>query len=256
MSSAAAGADAIALFAHPDDEMALFPWILDAASDGSRVHCVWLTDGGWGGQSIERRCEESRRVLVDLGVAPEDMHFAGAELGIPDGDLHRRLPSAVDWLLGRFGHMSPGTSLWIPAWEGGHPDHDASHLAGHALARHSAIQPLQFSLYHGKGLPGPWFRVLSPIEENGPAEGLPVGLFERMRCIARCLAYRSQWKSFVGLLPFYTLRMFRRYPFVLQPAEWARTAQRPHPGALLYERRGSLSWDEFKRETERYRFTT
>lgn len=251
--SAAEGGAAIALFAHPDDEIGLFPWVDRARRLGRRVYCVWLTDGGWGGQSIERRCEESRRVLESLDVAVEDMLFAGAELGIPDGGLHHRIDQAMGWLAARFAAMPAGTPLWIPAWEGGHPDHDAAHLAGHELARALCVEPRQYSLYHGKGLPGPWFRVLSPIEENGPCESVAVGFAERLRCVGHCLRYRSQWKSFVGLLPFYSLAMLKPQPFVLQTADWRRTAERPHAGPLLYERRGGPSWDEFARITAPYR---
>lgn len=103
----------------------------------------------------------------------------------------------------------------------------------------------QYSLYHGEGLPGPWFKVLSPSVANGDTEVLKTSPAERIRCVADCLTYRSQWKSFVGLLPFYSIRMLRSDAFVKQPVSIARTAQRLHPGAMLYERRGGPSWEEF-----------
>lgn len=244
---------AIAVFAHPDDEIGLYPWLQAVRAQHRRVVCIWLTDGGWGGQDIERRCDESRRVLSRLGLDVADMHFVGASLGIPDGGLHLRLGAAVEWLLHRFQAVSVDTPLWIPAWEGGHPDHDAAHLAGQALARERGLSPMQYSLYQGKGLRGPWFRVATPIAENGPPQTIALSIGERMRCILRCFSYRSQWKSFVGLLPFYALRLCHPTPFVLQPARWMRTAQRPHSGAMLYERRGGPAWSEFAAATSPWR---
>lgn len=244
---------AVALFAHPDDEIGLYPWLMAANAAGRRVFCVWLTDGGWGGQNVERRCNESRTVLARMGLDTTAMHFAGVELGIPDGSLHLRLDDATEWLLRHFEHLEVDTPLWVPAWEGGHSDHDAAHLAGLALAHARGLMPMQYPLYQGKGLPGPWFRVITPMDENGPASPISVPVQQRIRCVVRCLAYRSQWKSFIGLLPFYALRMLHPHPFVLQPARWSRTAQRPHEGAMLYERRGGPTWAEFAAATVRWR---
>lgn len=244
---------ALALFAHPDDEFGLYPSLAAARAEGRRVVCVWLTDGGWGGQDIQRRCDESRRVLGRMGLAPADMHFAGAELRIPDGSLHLHLDVAVAWLREKFGDLPEESPLWIPAWEGGHHDHDAAHLAGIALAETCRASPRQFTLYQGRDLPGPCFRVLAPMPENGPLEPLTVSPRERLRCLRRCFAYPSQWKSFVGLLPFYALRMLQRHPFSLQPVDRKRTAGRPHPGPMLYERRGGPSWEAFAAATARWR---
>ncbi|MFZ5657625.1 MAG: PIG-L deacetylase family protein [Pseudomonadota bacterium] len=246
-------AQTIALFAHPDDEIGLYPWVVAARAQQRKVICVWLTDGGWGGQSVERRCAESRKVLARLGVDVGSMFFAGVELGIADGGLHLRLDDAVDWLLRHFDELAPDTQLWLPAWEGGHADHDAAHLAGQALAHARGLTPMQYSLYQGKGLPRPWFRVITPLTDNGELYTIPVSVIERVRCILRCFAYRSQWRSFIGLLPFYALRMLHRYPFALQAAPWGRTAERPHDGEMLYERRGGPTWEEFARVTSRWR---
>lgn len=235
----------VVLFAHPDDEIGVYPWLQAARERGVRVVCAFLTDGGWGGQRTAVRRRESQDVLAAFGLAGDDVLFLGEEWGVADGTLYRVLDDTVERLDARLRELCRDGEVWIPAWEGGHPDHDASHLAGLELARRAGATAYQFSLYHGRGLSGPWFRVLSPLPENGPLHALPVSLMERLRCVLHCLHYRSQWKSFVGLLPFYALRMLRRHPFVLQPADGARTAQRPHPGAMLYERRGGPSWEAF-----------
>ena len=158
-------------------------------------------------------------------------------------------------LLERLGASETGGDVLMPAWEGGHHDHDASHLAGIRLAAARGARMSQYSLYHGQGLSGPWFRVLSPLPANGVVETLPTTLAERLRCVARCMRYRSQWKSFVGLLPFYLWRMRRADAFWCQPVDPRRTAQRPHPEPMLYERRGGPQWADFAAATAPYRHT-
>lgn len=242
----------LALFAHPDDEFAVFPWLQAAARDGRKTYCVWLTDGGAGGQDILRRNRESIRVLDRLGLDVTDMHFVGAEWNVPDGGLYLRLDDVVPRLVERFGHFALMAELLIPAWEGGHHDHDAAHLAGLALAA-PGREIRQYSLYQGNKLSGPWFRVLSPLPENGPQDVISTTLWERLGHAVRCLRYSSQWRSFLGLLPFYLLRMLRTDAFVLQPVDPARTVVRPHDGLLLYERRGGPTWQEFAAHTRKYR---
>lgn len=237
----------VALFAHPDDEFAVFPWIEQAIRSGQPVHCIWMTNGGWGGQSISRRREESVKVLRRLGVTREMMHFLGEQDSIPDGQLHRLMDRARDALRVALPRL-PKNAWWlIPAWEGGHQDHDACHLL--AIETVAPGTPLfQYPLYNGLGLPGPVFRTLSPLRSNGPTCDVPIGWKHRILYPIYCLGYRSQWKSFVGLLPFYALRMLQRRPFRIQPVEPAATRRRPHAGKLLYERRGGPSWEEFQSE--------
>lgn len=242
----------LAVFAHPDDEFAVFPWLESALASGREVVAVWLTDGGWGGQDVARRRGESVSVLSALGMDPAHMHFFGEEWAIADGELHLRLHEVVPRLLERLGQTVGGEVL-MPAWEGGHHDHDASHLCGIALARARGAAMWQYSLYHGEGLSGPWFKVLSPLSANGACEVLPTRFGARLGHAARCLRYRSQWKSFVGLLPFYLWRMRRADAFWRQPVDVARTAQRPHAGAMLYERRGGPQWADFAAATRAYR---
>lgn len=242
----------VALLAHPDDEFAIFPWLRSAAKQGRDVHCVWLTDGGWGGQSVERRRRESIQVLSRLGLDPARMHFVGEELGIPDGGLYRRVGEIIETLK-QCAYLGQDVELLVPAWEGGHHDHDAGHLVGLALGggERNALQ--QYSMYHGEGLKGSWFKVLSPLVQNGAVLSASTTLWERLGYVARCLQYPSQWKSFAGLLPFYFCRMLQADAFVLQPVDPRRTASRPHLGTLLYERRGGPSWEEFSQSTKAYR---
>lgn len=240
--------------AHPDDEFALYPWLVRAVKDKRQIDIVWLTDGGWGGQDRARRCAESREVLARLGVEETSLHFLGLEWDIPDGRLHEYLDDALGRFFLRFPARFRTCDVLVPAWEGGHQDHDAAHIFGVQLARTLNAGVRQYSLYNGRGLPGPFFNVLSPLEENGAAVVTETSLRERVQYAALCLRYRSQWKSFVGLLPLYLLRMTRPNAFRLQAVQSERLTEPPHPGRLLYERRGAMSWSEFAEATQRLRF--
>lgn len=236
------------LFPHPDDEFAVTALIRDRREAGVRVSCIYLTDGAFGGQSPVRRRVEALRALAGLGVTAEDMHFVGEENGIGDGSLYLNLDKALDALHALDCLERAPAELFIPAWEGGHQDHDAVHLLGlalHSRLRESRLQ--QFSIYHGAGLPGPLFHVMQPIAGNGPTEDRPGSLRERWQQVRFCMNYPSQWKTFIGLLPCVAWRMLSDGRLRLQAVDASRVWQAPHAGAPLYERRGFLRQTEFRR---------
>ena len=242
----------LVLCGHPDDEFALFPWLEDAAKVRD-VHLVYATDGVHRGVPAARREAESVRSLATLGIEAAQLHFLGRELGIGDGSLPLHLATFVDAVLSRFSTLERPT-VWVPAWEGGHQDHDAVHLAGIAVGAALGAEVIeQYPLYRAVGSRGIWFVVLVPLAANGPGRPHTTSLKQRFASVFRCLHYRSQWRSFLGLLPLYALRMTSRSPFVLQPVGRARTATPPHPGAPLYERRGGPTWAEFAGWTADFR---
>jgi len=245
---------ALFVFAHQDDEFGVFPWIEREVRRGAAVVCVYLTDGGLGGQDVSVRNQESLRVLADLGVSSSSVLFAGGAGGIPDGALLTHLNAAWSCLLRALEGRQLGR-MYLPAWEGGHQDHDAAHLLGVRLAQlHGVLsEARQYSLYNGGGLAGPLFRVLSPLAENGQTEDLHLCLRERLRYLTWMLRYPSQWKSWLGLFGPVALKLLCDGRYRLQPVLAERINRRPHSGRLLYERRTSLSFDEFSRQTMDFR---
>lgn len=238
---------AVFLFAHQDDEFGCFAAIEAARADGLRPVCLYLTDGGGGRASPQARCDESRRVLLSLGVAAEDIHFPGISERLPDGGLAGHLPAAfaaVQQCL--LACQAPVARLLIHAWEGGHQDHDAAHLLGLAVAHSLDLLPRtrQFALYHGAGLRHGLFRVLAPLAANGPCDRTHLPWASRLRYLRLCCGYPSQWKSWLGLLPFVGLHMLVQGTQDLQPVSLERIQDRPHPGPLLYEERGAARWAE------------
>ncbi|MDE2606450.1 MAG: PIG-L family deacetylase [Burkholderiales bacterium] len=237
---------ALFFFAHQDDEFGVFEHIVRARASGQRVCCAYLTSGVAEQNSPTRRNSESTRVLLQLGVAPADIHFPGQELGIADAHLVRHIERAVDWIATWLAGLSSVASAYLPAWEGGHHDHDALHAAVLLAARRttSGARLRQFPLYNAYHCPSPFFRVFKPLPVNGPAEHLPIPWRRRLRFLRYCLSYPSQAKSWAGLLPFTILHYVLRGIESEQDVSLQRLRERPHPGPLYYERRGFCTWPE------------
>lgn len=249
---------ALFLFAHQDDEFGVFQRIADCRAQGLRVACAYFTDGATATATTAQRNLESLAVLERLGVAREDVHFAGQQLGIGDAQLPLHLERAARWLnhwLDGWRDGSEIESLHVTAWEGGHHDHDALHALAVTLAARRGLLACtwQYSLYQAAGLPGPLFRVLAPLPQNGPVRSWSIPWRARRTYLSHCLSYPSQRKTWIGLFPFVLLHYLVHGTQALQPVDPARLAQRPHPGPLYYEKRRFFSWDRMVRALDAWR---
>jgi LmbE family N-acetylglucosaminyl deacetylase len=237
----------IYLFAHPDDEFGVFYALEQAVARGSAVHCLYLTNGGFGGQATRKRENETLRVLRQLGVNEASVHFIGNREALEDGRLHARLDDAYRAIEEILDTLPDIERLHLHAWEGGHQDHDAAHLLGVAYAAKRNLWSAcrQFPLYRvGRGPLG--ISTCAPLEDNGPIESTRISWRRRLKYLALCLTYRSQWRSFVFLLPTLALHYARKGTQDLQTVILQRIADRPHTGLLLYERRGFERYDAFR----------
>ncbi|TFW30401.1 PIG-L deacetylase family protein [Massilia horti] len=248
-------AAALFLFAHQDDEFGVYARILECRRRGQRVACAYLTDGQTGRAGAARRNAESLAVLARLGVDAGEVAFAGGILGIGDARLAQHLPAAERWLQRWLERFGPIDSLHVPAWEGGHHDHDALHALAVTLAQRRGLvaRTFQYPLYQASGLPGPLFRVLAPLAENGSATARRIPWGERLRLLRLCLSYPSQRATWIGLFPFVLLHYITRGVQSLQPVSPARLAQRPHAGPLYYEKRKFFTWGEMTQALEAWR---
>lgn len=246
------------LFAHQDDELGILPLIRRELRENARPVCVFLTSGAMPGRGGPAelalvRNAESLAVLCAAGCRSEDVRFVGHAAEIEDGSLYLRLPSAFDALSAALADlpMDRLRRICCPAWEGGHHDHDAVHLLALALAvRLGALnRVLQFPLYHGCSLPGPLFMPLSPIPENGVPVPILLSRAEALANWLHALHYRSQWRTWLGLLPPALVKAALRPTLALQSASLARVRQRPHAGRLFYERRFGVSYEHFREIT-------
>ena len=235
---------ALFLFAHQDDEFGVFQRILDERAVGARVVCVFMTTGTVGGASPEARNRESLAVLKKLGVATGDVIFAGQQLQIEDGALINRLDDAAAWLRGWIDACPSLRGLYLPAWEGGHPDHDSLHAVGATVALQAGLLHLvrQSPLYNGYKRSGQLFNVMLPLPMNGPVEFVAVPWRNRIAFMRHCLSYPTQRKTWIGLFPFVLLHYVFRGRDSMQPVAPERLSVRPHEGALYYERRRFATW--------------
>jgi LmbE family N-acetylglucosaminyl deacetylase len=238
---------ALFLFAHQDDEFGVFAQIEQELRVGRRVCCIYATDGA-ATASPDVRDAESRAVLQKLGVLSADIIFAGRQLEISDGQLHRHTNTFIQWLNTFVSLHHQLEVCFVPAWEGGHPDHDILHaIAAESLIATKNIGEIwQYPLYNSRNCFGPFFRVCSPLPENGPVTTSRIGWFDRIRYLRLCLAYPSQWRTWIGLFPFACVYYMLVGVQQLQRVKEARLSQPPHPQPLYYERRGFLDWSSMQ----------
>lgn len=242
------------MFAHQDDEIAAVSRIVLEIEQGSDVHCVFLTDGARHVPTSTRN-SESLTVLRSLGLRDQHVHFLGSSIPIQDGSLVYRLDPALEHLK-RAMESLPVRSIYVLAWEGGHHDHDASHLVGLAFARMRGLlaQTNELMLYRGTA-GGRFFRVFAPIR-GSRWQSRRLGFRQAVRYALLVRHYRSQRWSWAGLFgeTFLKLAMMRRE--LVRVADAARVRTRPHDGPLFYERWFRFPHENFDRASrpfiERY----
>lgn len=236
------------LFAHNDDEFFVLPRLEREAAAGSSVLCVYTTDGAAYGESPVRRLSESQSVLRSRGVDAENLIPLGAQLGVRDGTSFRHLEPLWNEILS----LTRGrriSKIYVPAWEGGHADHDAAHLLAVALARLQSANVFEFSLYHNHKAMGPLFRCMSLIPLEGAVSSEEVTLREALSWIFAARQYPSQRRAFLGLLPFCLPQILLRRSLPLRQVAGRDYRKRPFEGTLFYEARFKVPYDEFRQST-------
>jgi LmbE family N-acetylglucosaminyl deacetylase len=236
------------LFAHQDDEYGVYPLLEHAVARGEAVKVIYLTSGTLDGRRSERRNGESTGVLSSIGIPEHDIHFLGADLHFPDSKLFQHVEPAAQAVSAILqNNADRPTRIFTPAWEGGHQDHDATYIIACYLAQafNCLDASRQFPLYNGRGLPGILWHTFMPLPENGPVESFRLSWRARLRYLRLCIHYRSQWPTWLGLYPMYALRLFTSGKQFLQPLRTDRLNCTPHPGRLLYERRGFCDREQF-----------
>jgi LmbE family N-acetylglucosaminyl deacetylase len=246
---------ALFLFPHQDDEFGVFHQIESERERARTVCCVYFTTGVAAGESPAQRNAESLSGLRALAVSESCIHFLGVRLGISDGALPHHTLAVAAWLEKTLLENPDIATVYVPAWEGGHSDHDALHACAlHALrASASKAQCFQFPLYHAAGCVGPFFQVLSPLAANGVVARTHIPILNRLRYLRLLFIYRSQWKSWIGLFPFVLLHALVNGTQALQPVHAQRLSERPHAGLLYYEKRKFSTWAAVRASIEKLR---
>ncbi len=239
------------LFPHQDDEYFVAPRLARAPS---RARCVFLTTGDFHGTRAAVRHGESARALRSLGIAEDRMIFAGEERCVPDNELAAHLPAVFAWLAA--GPAADAENVIVPAWEGGHPDHDAACLLGHALASASGGMPVcEFAAYRAHPTVPYFYKVMKPLPGAvaSPATGRAVRFTTKTFALFRF--YPSQWRTWLGLFPPLLVNFLAGGRTGLYRAGRRDFGVRPHGGKLYYEYRGWNTFDRFLAQTEEFRRT-
>lgn len=238
------------LCAHHDDEFFVLPWLKREAAAGTRILAAFLTYGSIYGADAEVRATESRGVLQSLGVKPDDLLLVGRDADVFDGELPAKAEPALRALHAVLGDCKIERIL-VPAWEGGHPDHDAGQVVGAALARRLGSKLYEYPAYNGRGLPWHFGRVMEFPDAGGDAQVMRLGFKEGWWAVRCGFAYRSQWRSFRWILPGAINKYLLARRLLLRPVPANRDYRlAPHRGQLLYERRTPFRFTQF-RETLR-----
>ncbi len=148
-------AQILVLIPHPDDEVVgCAAAIRRACRRGCKVAGLYLTNGvpareqfwpwqrGGHAQRVATRWREAEAAGLVLGLAE-----AGRQ-DVPTRTLRRRMSETAQ-LIDRAIAATGASMLWVPAFEGGHQDHDvANALASRLRAR---LPVWEFSEYHNDG---------------------------------------------------------------------------------------------------------
>jgi LmbE family N-acetylglucosaminyl deacetylase len=215
----------LVLAAHPDDEAAGCGLLLQRIAQPA---VAFLTDGAPRDAYFWRECKtreeyaelrrsEARAALALVGARPffcED---------IVDQELFRYLEAAQRWLAGVVAEFRP-QAIVAPAFEGGHPDHDAANVLAFVTARRTQTPVWEFPCYHRSvdgALVHQAFRTAAGNEfVLSPAPG-------EWDCKLRMYAaYGSQRE---------VLQHFTTEAEPLRPLLEYDYAAPPHPGVLNYE---------------------
>jgi N-acetylglucosamine malate deacetylase 1 len=248
-----AGVVTFCILAHQDDEVAMGPRISERVRSGGQVHCVFLTDGGAGRTRPNRRNAESLRALTSLGVSVQNVSFLGERAGIRDGHLVGQLDKAFQILKEATVTAQPMEVL-CPAWEGGHPDHDASHLLALALAvQWRCLDSVwAYSIYNGHRTWGTFFRVAHRLPGFAEGGDWKLSFREGVRQALLCRFFPSQWRSWLGLFPELAWRVVGQRRLVEIRGSLDVIRRRPHDGSLYYERRFGMTYEAFRKLSDRF----
>lgn len=233
------------LLPHHDDEVFCAGHIARALSERRTVRLLWVTAGG--SATARRRDAEGEAARYVLGLTG-----AGARsLGLPDQGALDHLDAVLQEArccladLRTAAPDGPAVVVFVPAYEGGHPDHDAVNLAAARLARGAPdVRVFEFPLYRRAGLGIATQAPRSPAEGAGYAA---LWLSRQARVLRRALveANTTQLWSTVPLLGLGALSGRGRVELA-RPLPDHDYLEPPGPRPLLYELFTRRRFDEFR----------
>ncbi|MDD3370257.1 MAG: PIG-L family deacetylase [Alphaproteobacteria bacterium] len=223
------------LVAHPDDEVvACAACVARARTQGATVSALYLTDGClseetlWPWQRkhhedmVTRRHLEAEAAATSLGILPVGWGNRPARA------LWRELPIVFEEVNIAISQYKPD-QIWVPAYEGGNPDHDALNAIGFKLkSRLSVLEFPEYNYFGGE------MRSQTFISSGTSEHIVTLTLVERAAKRALMEIYASEKSNLSGLkLDQECYRPLTTYDY----------AQPPHQGTLWYTR---FQWVPFR----------
>ena len=226
---------ALFVLAHHDDEVFIAGHLGRALLASKRVLMLWATAGGLA--PAGRRVLEGTRVARGLGLAPGQAR----DLCLPDqvavAHVTAIAAAAAELLDAAQVAGAPPAAVFVPAYEGGHPDHDAVNLAVAVLrSGRPELAAREFPLYRrgpaGLAVQTPW-----PPAGTAPAPFEVLGLDAADLALRRRLVRANASQALPSLLPLLALAWAqgRGRAVAARPLPAHDDARPPHGGALLYE---------------------
>jgi GlcNAc-PI de-N-acetylase len=233
-------------FPHQDDEFFIYPLIENAILEKEELRVYYLTNGRYKNFSSEIRKKESISALTAIGCAPSSIFMLGHEKEISDGQIIYNLDLIYKLLNSIFSEVGVTklSKIIVPAWEGGHHDHDALNFIVKFVAlKHNCLGLVnEFYLYNSNDIKKPFFRVMAPINRD---KLVKYGFSQTtsFRMLISSFNYKSQYITFLGLLPqaLYTILFKKEIELSYCKDLWP--LKKPHIGKVLYERRGRFEFN-------------
>jgi LmbE family N-acetylglucosaminyl deacetylase len=222
------------LAAHPDDEVVgCCAAIGRARTQGASIGILFLTTGiparehlwPWErsrySDYIERRRVETRQSCAQLGAE------IAAFSDVPSRELVKNVTQTRKLVLEHLGATNSAVT-WVPAYEGGHPDHDIASFIGTTLRAEAEVwEYSEYNFFAGETHSN---EFLAP---NGAELKLWLSPEERLAKTNGLAIYASERRN---------LNYVRTEQEVFRPLAEYDYAKPPHPGTLFYRR---YAWASF-----------
>lgn len=241
------------LAAHPNDEFGVAATLRAHHRAGDEVFCAWFARDDRDEIGDMRRAEATKAMQM-IGVSADHLLFPYLEAR----ELTGQLPELVEAIRSVIEGIDPDR-VYVPAFEGGHPEHDAVNFAAWEAVALKGVEVFEFPIYHatkrrvwdrlpvfGHMLPGVGDTAVKPLT---PRETR----FKRLLW----KVYRSQRPLFDVLLRASGDDAHVFTTEELRPLPLRDYMKPPHERPLLYELHPDMpySFDEFSSAIRRYHWS-